>query len=61
MGERGFLMRKLFKIIALLALAAVIAHNAYAQGVRHAAATAHVWAEGDAFLIDFDGEVHEYR
>lgn len=54
-------MRKIFKTIALLALAVIIAHNAYAQGVRHAAATAQVWAEGDAFLIDFDGEVHEYR
>ena len=54
-------MRKIFKTIALLALAAILAHNAYAQGVRHAAATAQVWTEGDAFLIDFDGEVHEYR
>ena len=54
-------MRKLLKLVALLALAACIAHGAYAQGVRHAIATAQVWAEGDVYLVDFDGEVHEYQ
>lgn len=54
-------MRKLIKTIALLALAACIAHGAYAQGIRHAITTAQVWAEDNVYLVDIDGEVYEYR
>ncbi len=53
-------MRKIFKMIALLALAAIIAHNAYAQGVRHAITTACPYVDRQVILIDYEGEVHEY-
>lgn len=54
-------MRKVLLTFLGLALAVIIAHGAYAQGVRHAIESAQVWADGNAFLISFDGEVHEYR
>lgn len=54
-------MRKLFKLIALLAIIACIAHGAYAQGVRHAVLSACPFVEGESIMIDFDGEVYEYR
>lgn len=35
--------------------------SAYNQGIQHAIDTASVWAEGESFMVSFDGEVHEYR
>lgn len=52
---------KLIRRILAVALAAYILHAAYVQGVQHAVATARVWAEDGVYLVDFDGQVHEYR
>ena len=54
-------MRKLLKTLALLALAACIAHGAFALGIRHAIKTARPYVDGQVILIDYNGEVHEYR
>ncbi len=53
--------RKLFKIVLLTVLCALIIHGAFAQGVQHAIETACPYVDGEYILIDFDGQVHEYR
>ena len=58
---RSHLTNRLVKLALVLALVGAVAHGAYINGVRHAIASAQVWAEDGCFLIDFDGEVHEYR
>ena len=54
-------IRLCVKVIALLALIAVILHGAYTQGVQHAIATAAPCVEGDTILIDYDGQMHIYE
>ena len=54
-------MRKVLKIIAILAITLYVAHAAYAQGVQHAIAIASPYADGTSIMIDFDGQIHEYR
>ena len=51
----------LFKSALAIALLCLIVNAAYAQGVRHAIETAMPFVENDAIMIDYDGQIHEYR
>lgn len=53
--------RFIFKLIAVSALIFLCAHNAYTQGVQHAIASAMPYTDGASIMIDFDGQIHEYR
>ena len=54
-------LRLVVKTVALIVLLALFVHTAYQQGVQHAIATAEPYVEGDAILIDYDGQVHIYE
>lgn len=53
--------RFIFKLIAVSALIFLFARGAYTQGVQHAIASAMPYTDGTSIMIDFDGQVHEYR
>ena len=53
--------RFVFKLIAVAVLIFLCARGAYTQGVQHAIASAMPYTDGASIMIDFDGEVHEYR
>lgn len=53
--------RFVFKLIAVAALIFLCARGAYTQGVQHAIASAMPYTDGASIMIDFDGQVHEYR
>lgn len=54
-------LRLAVKAVALVVALFLVTHAAYASGVRHAIETACPYVDGQAILIDFDGQVHEYR
>lgn len=58
---RAHLANTLVKFVIVAALLAYAFHMGHVQGVQHAIATAIPTSEGDVYLIDFDGQVHEYR
>lgn len=53
--------RFVFKLIAVSALIFLCARGAYTQGVQHAIASAMPYSDGTSIMIDFDGQIHEYR
>ena len=54
-------MKKLSKILLVLALSLIVLRGAYAQGVKHAILTASPFVVDDSIMIDFDGQIHEYK
>ena len=54
-------LNKLVKFVLIIALAAIVMRGAYRQGVQHAIANAQPSVVGQSIMIDFDGQVHEYR
>ena len=60
-GVFMFRFCKLVKLALVIALAVMIFHGAYAQGVQHAILSASPYVSSDSILIDFDGQIHEYR
>lgn len=54
-------IRLIVKTLIIIGLAAVIIRGAYTQGVQHAIVNAQPSISGTTILIDFDGQVHEYR
>ena len=54
-------LRLIVKTVALIVLLALFGHTTYRQGVQHAIAVAAPCVEGDAILIDYDGQVHIYE
>lgn len=55
------MLRKIVKLVAIIAISITVFSSAYRQGVQHAIATASTYANGESILIDFDGQVHEYK
>lgn len=53
--------RAIVKALALAVLLCLCVHAAYAQGVRHAIENACPYVDGASIMIDFNGQVHEYR
>ena len=49
------------KLILIVSLLIYTGISAYRQGVAHVVQTAQVWSEDGAYLINFDGQVHESR
>lgn len=54
-------LRLAVKAVALAVALFLFVQAAYASGVRHAIESARPYVDGQAILIDFDGQVHEYR
>ena len=54
-------MKHPVKLLLALLLGVLVLRGAYAQGVKHAITSACPYVEGTSIMIDFDGQVHEYR
>lgn len=51
----------IIKLVPILSLLAYAFHAGHVQGINHAIQTAQPSIDGASILIDFDGQVHEYR
>ena len=49
------------KTLMILGTAFLMFYYGHQQGIAHAIQTAQVWSEGDVYLVDFDGQIHEYK
>lgn len=54
-------VRLVVKVVALTVMLFLFAGAAREQGVQHAIKSARPYVDGTSILIDFDGQVHEYR